>query len=45
MKKRIYNSPLSEVNECSSELLITGPASVLPGPGTPAPERHPKQMY
>ena len=44
MKKRIYNSPLSEVNECSSELLITGPASVLPGPGA-APELCPEQLF
>jgi len=35
MKKKLYNSPLVEVNQLDvCELMaITGPGSVLPGPG------------
>ena len=39
MEKKQYIIPRTEVTTISSALMITGPASVLPGPG--APERDP----
>ncbi len=42
MTKRQYIFPLVEVHLISTSLMITGPASVLPGPGTQgAPARRP----
>ena len=42
MKKKLYNSPQTEVMRFNTALMaITGEASVLPGPGS-APKRRTK---
>ena len=40
MKKKLYIIPLTEATSINSLLMaLTGPASVLPGAGTQAPQR------